>query len=461
MSKKTVSVLLLLILTLAIALFSFTSCKNDPAPTAAPRAGEIPSIPNNQTKINSLGVTQKDTLSTLFNDVAEFFVSYADTYGLDDSDEPLYELMNDPFFSLDKNASIFASESSGTFRDKAYSHTEIAGFIGVFDDEDANGFVLSVDTTVTAEGLFANENEIIHAEFCMHGEDWLKIFIGEKNDDYATPDILFDYGDGNIYLNGSTTALSDGEAIAENQKKIDFLMFVGLKALSNATIDFENVTLTDSSDENPTSMATLTINGQIKLSGIFQNNSTDFDATDFDDFDIEDLFSSFTVSVESLSIQAAVATDATTSEGDKSELMALTLSVKNLSLSAQYETAGEPEVSTLKCDKLSLSLSNSDADVVFSLELSDADFAMTFDMGLEDLEGSATIGLGAKAGENSVGLLTDFEFTMGSFTGLPYVTFTPKAAVINGAFYSTKDAKDLLIEYCDMLVAFLRQRAYA
>ena len=459
MSKKTVSVLLLLILTLAVAIFSFTSCKNDPAPTAAPRAGEIPSVPNNQTKINSLGVTQKDTLSTLFNDVAEFFVSYADTYGLDNSDEPLYDLTNCPEFSFEKEAILSASASEGTFRGQPYSHEEITGSIGIH--EIAESFCIFADTTVTADELFGWNAEKIHIEYDLAGNKWINIFIGEK-ENYGTPDIRFE-SDGDVYanyVNESSIALPYGEQKDECKRKADFLLFLGYKALSDATIDLENVVLNDTSDENPTSFASFTINGQIKLSGTLKN-VTDFDALDFDEFDIEDLFSSFSASVESLSIQATVATDATTSEGKQSEILAATLSVKNLSLSAQYETAGEPEVSTLKCDKLSLSLSNSDADVVFSLELSDADFAMTFDMGLEDLEGSATIGLGAKAGENSVGLLTDFEFTMGSFTGLPYVTFTPKAAVINGAFYSTKDAKDLLIEYCDMLVAFLRQRAYA
>ena len=113
--RKTVSVLLLIFLILAVALFSFTSCKNEPElkPTEAPEPGEIPSIPNNLTTINSLSEEQTKALSTLFGDVGRFFVDYSDTYGYDDNDGPLYDLMNNPQFSFgDATATLSSAASS-------------------------------------------------------------------------------------------------------------------------------------------------------------------------------------------------------------------------------------------------------------------------------------------------------------------------------------------------------------
>ena len=200
MSKKTVSVLLLLILTITIALFSFTSCKNEPelGPTEAPKPGEIPPIPNNLTEINSLEEDQLSDLSTLFGGFGRFFIDYYNTYESRGALKPLYKLMNSPNFTLDKGISISASASSGTFGDgenpPEYSHNEITGYIGNYEYEVSPGkkdtkICLYLDTVVTTE-LFdgwavdddgdGNYDGIaIHLEYDLIEGDWLKVFIGE------------------------------------------------------------------------------------------------------------------------------------------------------------------------------------------------------------------------------------------------------------------------------------------
>ena len=213
--RKTVSVLLLIFLTVAVALFSFTSCKNEPElkPTEAPEPGEIPSIPNNLTTINSLSEEQTKVLNALFSDVGRFFSDYLDTYGYDNSGEPLYVLMNNPQFSFgETTATLSAAASSGKFtlgegenaKLYEYEHGEVTGYLGV----NAEGHVvLCTDTVITTDLFGWTTGTKIHVEDTLN-EGYSDFFIGEK-EDYKTFDIRFDLnGNGfDIYENGSDTSV--------------------------------------------------------------------------------------------------------------------------------------------------------------------------------------------------------------------------------------------------------------
>ena len=445
MSKKTVSVLLLITFTLAVALFSFTSCNNFSVPTAAPRPGDIPEIPSDATTINRFGSDQEDYVSALLSALGDFFVDYADTYGAENSGEPLYVLMNSPEFSFDDaTATLSADASSGTFRNKYYSHEAITGSIDVkVISENEKDPCIFADTTVKTD-LFGWTDNKIHIEYDFIDEK-LSVFIDKEN--YNTPDILFDLENDlyiNVYKNGATTALDDGEERNACLDKLSFLMFLGYKAMADATISFSDVVLTDTMDENTDNYATFTINGQVQLSGTLKN-VTDFDAKDDE---MSDVLSSFSASAESLSIQASVVTEF----NSKSEILAATLSIGNFSLSADLVDDGM----TVSFDKVSLSFSDSGMNNILSLELSDFTFNLSVNNSHRmSFDTSFTLGLGLKAGDYSAGVFTDIEFTLGSLTHMPYLTFTPKAAVIDGSFYNTKDVKDLLIDYFDQLLYFL------
>ena len=58
MNKKTVSILLITIISIAVTLFSFTSCNNEPKlePTASPEPGYVPEVPNNATPLSEIKV---------------------------------------------------------------------------------------------------------------------------------------------------------------------------------------------------------------------------------------------------------------------------------------------------------------------------------------------------------------------------------------------------------------------
>ena len=461
--RKTVSVLLLIFLILAVALFSFTSCKNEPepTPTAAPEPGKIPSIPNNLTTINSLSEEQTTALSTLFSDVGRFFVDYLDTYGYDDNDGPLYDLMNNPQLSFgDATATLSAAASSGTFGTgndaKSYAHEAITGYLSVNADKD---IALCADTVVTTELFDWTAGTKIHVEYDMI-KDHVDIFIGEK-ENYNTFDIRCDNLDGSDYSlhkNGNQFSVDPSDPDRPELKaKVNFLMFIALRALNGATIDFSNVTLSDVMDGDTTgdNKAIFTINGKVQLSGEYLVDENKKEITTFDSSkdELSDIYSSLSVSVESLKVQAAVATKVTTSEGDKSELLAATLDVTNLSFLMDYDNTNI----SLECDKLALSLSDSKESVLLSLELSDIDFDLTSvesnarAIRTLSVSLSSTVGLGIKAGENSIGLVTDLEIRSSGL--IPFITVEPKAAVINGSFYSTKDIKNILIDYLDMFIS--------
>lgn len=201
--------------------------------------------------------------------------------------------------------------------------------------------------------------------------------------------------------------------------------------------------------------AIFTINGKVQLSGEYLVDENKKEITTFDSSkdELSDIYSSLSVSVESLKVQAAVATKVTTSEGDKSELLAATLDVTNLSFLMDYDNTNI----SLECDKLALSLSDSKESVLLSLELSDIDFDLTSvesnarAIRTLSVSISSTVGLGIKAGENSIGLVTDLEIRSSGL--IPFITVEPKAAVINGSFYSTKDIKNILIDYLDMFIS--------
>ena len=464
--RKTVSVLLLIFLTLAVALFSFSSCKNEPElkPTEAPEPGEIPSIPNNLTTINSLSEEQTTALSTLFSDVGRFFVDYLDTYGYDDNDGPLYDLMNNPQLSFgDATATLSAAASSGTFGTgndaKSYAHEAITGYLSVNADKD---IALCADTVVTTELFGWTAGTKIHVEYDMI-KDHVDIFIGEK-ENYNTFDIRCDDLDGSgysLYRDGQEGTVSSTDPDKpELENKVNFLMFIALRALNGATIDFSNVTLSDEMEGDTTggNKAIFTINGKVQLSGenkVVKVDNKEKEITTFDlsKDELSDIYSSLSVSVESLKVQAAVATKVTTSEGDKSELLAATLDVTNLSFLMDYDNTNI----SLECDKLALSLSDSKESVLLSLELSDIDFDLTSvesnarAIRTLSVSISSTVGLGIKAGENSIGLVTDLEIRSSGL--IPFITVEPKAAVINGSFYSTKDIKNILIDYLDMFIS--------
>lgn len=461
--RKTVSVLLLIFLILAVALFSFTSCKNEPepTPTAAPEPGKIPSIPNNLTTINSLSEEQTTALSTLFGDVGRFFVDYLDTYGYDDNDGPLYDLMNNPQFSFgDATATLSSAASSGTFGTgndaKSYAHEAITGYLSVNADKD---IALCADTVVTTELFGWTAGTKIHVEYDMI-KDHVDIFIGEK-ENYNTFDIRCDNLDGSDYSlhkNGNQFSVDPSDPDRPELKaKVNFLMFIALRALNGATIDFSDVTLSDEMEGDTTgdNKAIFTINGKVQLSGEYLVDENKKEITTFDSSkdELSDIYSSLSVSVESLKVQAAVATKVTTSEGDKSELLAATLDVTNLSFLMDYDNTNI----SLECDKLALSLSDSKESVLLSLELSDIDFDLTSvesnarAIRTLSVSLSSTVGLGIKAGENSIGLVTDLEIRSSGL--IPFITVEPKAAVINGSFYSTKDIKNILIDYLDMFIS--------
>lgn len=461
--RKTVSVLLLIFLTLAVALFSFTSCKNEPEPqpTAAPKPGEIPSIPNNLTTINSLSEEQTTALSTLFSDVGRFFSEYLETYGYDNSGEPLYVLMNNPQFSFgETTATLSAAASSGKFGTgndaKSYAHEAITGYLSVNADKN---IALCADTVVTTELFGWTAGTKIHVEYDMI-KDHVDIFIGEK-ENYNTFDIRCDNLDGSDYSlhkNGNQFSVNPSDPDRPELKaKVNFLMFIALRALNGATIDFSDVTLSDVMDGDTTgdNKAIFTINGKVQLSGEYLVDENKKEITTFDSSkdELSDIYSSLSVSVESLKVQAAVATKVTTIEGDKSELLAATLDVTNLSFLMDYDNTNI----SLECDKLALSLSDSKESVLLSLDLSDIDFDLTSGesnaraIRTLSVSLSSTVGLGIKAGENSIGLVTDFE--MRSSGLIPFITVEPKAAVINGSFYSTKDIKNILIDYLDMFIS--------
>ena len=461
--RKTVSVLLLIFLTLAVALFSFTSCKNEPEPqpTAAPKPGEIPSIPNNLTTINSLSEEQTTALSTLFGDVGRFFVNYLDTYGYDDNDGPLYDLMNDPQFSFgDATATLSAAASSGTFGTgndaKSYAHEAITGYLGI---NDADNICLCADTVVTTELFGWTAGTKIHVEYDMI-KDHVDIFIGEK-ENYNTFDIRCDDLDGSgysLYRDGQEGTVSSTDK-PELENKVNFLMFIATRALKDATISFSNVTLSDTieGDTVGDNKAIFTINGQVQFDGKYMVDSNNKEVTTFTAFsdELSKIYSSLSVSVESLKVQAVVTTKVTTSEGDKSELLAATLDVTNLSFLMDYDNTNI----SLECDKLALSLSDSKESVLLSLELSDIDFDLTSvesnARAIRTLSASisSTVGLGIKAGENSIGLVTDLEIRSSGL--IPFITVEPKAAVINGSFYSTKEIKNILIDYLDMFISMV------
>ena len=462
--RKTVSVLLLIFLTLAVALFSFTSCKNEPElkPTEAPEPGEIPSIPNNLTTINSLSEEQTTALSTLFSDVGRFFVDYLDTYS--GSKKPLYKLINDPQFSFgDATATLSAAASSGTFGTgndaKSYAHEAITGYLSVNANKD---IALCADTVVTTELFGWTAGTKIHVEYDMI-KDHVDIFIGEK-ENYNTFDIRYDERDGSgysLYRDGQEGTVSSTDPDKpELENKVNFLMFIALRALNGATIDFSDVTLSDVMEGDTTgdNKARFTINGKVQLSGenkVVKVDNKEKEITTFDlsKDELSDIYSSLSVSVESLKVQAAVATKVTTSEGDKSELLAATLDVTNLSFLMDYDNTNI----SLECDKLALSLSDSKESVLLSLELSDIDFDLTSvesnarAIRTLSVSISSTVGLGIKAGENSIGLVTDLEIRSSGL--IPFITVEPKAAVINGSFYSTKDIKNILIDYLDMFIS--------
>lgn len=448
MSKKTVSVLLLIFLTLAVALFSVTSCKNEPelTPTVAPDPGKIPSVPNSLTTINRLSEEQTEAFSTVFGDVGRFFVDYLDTYGYDDNDGPLYDLMNDPQFSFgDATATLSAAASAGTFRDKSYEHGEIIGSIGI---NAKTNICLFADTVVTTELFDWTAGTKIHVEYDMI-KDHVDIFIGEKAN-YETFDIRCDNLDGSgysIYVNGNQGTVSYPES-QELEKKVDFLMFIALRALNGATIDFSDVTLSDTMEDDDTgeNIATFTINGQIKISGEYGEDEVD-DFTAFQD-DIAEIFSSFSVSVESLNVQAVV----TTKVADASEIISATLDIEDLGFDMDFTDGRSIDFG---CGKISLSLSDKEGSTLISLELSNLAVGFSGSPLTSHLEVklSSTVGLGLKAGENSVGLVTDFEMRSSGF--VPFITIEPKAAVINGSFYNTKEIKGILIDYLDMLLSLV------
>ena len=490
--RKTVSVLLLIFLTLAVALFSFTSCKNEPElkPTEAPEPGEIPSIPNNLTTINSLSEEQTKALNALFSDVGRFFSDYLDTYGYDNSGEPLYVLMNNPQFSFgETTATLSAAASSGKFtlgegenaKLYEYEHGEVTGYLGV----NAEGHVvLCTDTVITTDLFGWTTGTKIHVEDTLN-EGYSDFFIGEK-EDYKTFDIRFDLnGNGfDIYENGSDTSVKSNTDPEKEHKaylkaQVDFIKFIVMKALFKSTIEIKDVTITDNrllEDEktiDDANLATFIVNGSVELSSKEKTvkdpiTKKEEVVTTYDEsyHELSELFSSLSVTVSDLSVQATVATEVTTAKGDKSELLAATLDVTDLSFLIDYDD----ETMSLKCDKLALSLSDSKDSLLISLELTDIDFGLTSDtasnmraMRSFNVSLSSTLGLGIKAlgtstennstevttVENSFGLVTDFGFR---FSGLPLVIIDPKAAVINGSFYDTKEVRNLLIDFIEMLL---------
>ena len=459
MNKKTVSILLILFVSIAIALFSFTSCKNEPkiVPTAAPKPGYVPEVPNNVTPLSKIEKSDLEaSLNTLAEGLVSFFDGYTGKYG-----GSIMGLQDPANTSLSKPISISAPNGEGSFGDNAFTYSDITGKIDYVslhsNNPDDKSFFLIVEGKVTSSAVFGEGEHTVRMEYDLMEDNPYYFFL----DGSAKPSFYVDYNYNSPanykYYNSDKEELAGSDKAAVKEK-IDILMFIGYKALAEATVDVEDMQVVMKDDKDNILSAGIT--GQIKLSGVpLSAISND---VDFFDSPIDILFKSFTATVQSLNVTATLSTKA----GNDTENLSATLSLSNLSLGVTYGDGGndgnnDEDLTTVSLEHLALSAWNSDDSVILSLEISDFDLSaeMSHSPRINLL---MTLGLGIKADDNSVGLVADFELNSGKMTGVPFINFTSKAAVINGSYYQPEGITESLYDYFDLALSTIvkKMRSY-
>ena len=465
MNKKTVSILLIIVVSIAITLFSFTSCKNEPKlePTAAPEPGYVPEVPNNVTPLSKIGEDDLEAINTLGEGLGRFFADYTTTSTGTGTKSGKYktslESILEAKLTLSKPISISAPDGEGSFRDKAFTYSDLTGEIDYVpvnpNTPDDKSFFLFVEGKVTSE-VFGEGEHTVKLKYDLMETDPYYFYLDGSETPVFSVD-WFDHGvnryyyypDGNDYL-------SEGDRLTEVKKKTDLLMFIGYKALAEATVEIEDLQAEMKVDNDNILAAGIT--GLIQLSGE-PLEKIDEDDIDFLDDPVVDLFKSFTATAPDLTVTATLSTKAgNDTDGYETERLSATLSLSNLSLGTIYGNLGndskddDEDLTTVSLEKLALSAWNKDDSVILSLELSN--FNLSAEMSLSPrINLSMTLGLGIKVDDNSVGLVADFELTSGKTIGLPFVNFYPKAAVINGSYYEPEGITDSLYDYLDMVIS--------
>ncbi|MBO6048974.1 MAG: hypothetical protein J6P33_04280 [Spirochaetales bacterium] len=449
MNKKTVSILLITIITIAITLFSVTSCKNEPkiVPTAAPEPGYVPEIPNNITPLSKIGEDDLKAINALGEGLGRFFADYSGKY------KTSLESILKAELTLSKPISISAPDGEGSFRTKAFTYKGLKGEIAFRTDPSNSSateksLFLIFEGKVTSE-VFGGEHTVKMTYDLLEDNPYYFFLDGS-----AKPSFYVDYNydrpaNYKYYNSESTDPLTDETAKSAVKTKTDLLMFIGYKALAEATVDVEDMQVVMKDDKDNILSAGIT--GQIKLSGVpLSAISND---VDFFDSPIDILFKSFTATVQSLNVTATLSTKA----GNDTESLSATLSLSNLSLGVTYGDGGndginDEDLTTVSLEHLALSAWNSDDSVILSLEISD--FDLSAEMSHSPIINiSTTLGLGIKADDSSFGVVTDFELYSGKMSGVPFINFTSKAAVINGSYYQPEGITESLYDYFDLALS--------
>lgn len=460
MNKKTVSILLIIFVSIAIALFSFTSCKNEPKlePTAAPKPGYVPEIPNNVTPLSKIGEDDLKAINALGEGLGRFFADYSGTGTKAGKYKTSLESILEAELTLSKPISISAPDGEGSFRTKAFTYKGLKGEIAFRTDPSNSSateksLFLIVEGKVTSE-VFGGEHTVKMTydllednPYYFYLDDSEKPVFSVEWYDHGVNHYYY-YPEGNNYL-------SSGDRLTEIKEKTDLLMFIGYKALAEATIDVEVMQVVMKVDKDNILSAGIT--GLIQLSGE-PLEEIDDDNIDFLDDPVVDLFKSFTATVSDLTVAATLSTKAgNETDGYTSETLSATLSLSNLSLGTIYGDGGtdgknDEDLTTVSLEHLALSACNSDDSVILSLELSDFKLSSLFDSS-PIINISTTLGLGIKADDSSFGVVTDFELLSGKMTGVPFINFTSKAAVINGSYYEPEGITDSLYDYFDLALS--------
>ena len=462
MNKKTASILLIIFVSIAIALFSFTSCKNEPKlePTAAPEPGYVPEVPNNVTPLSKLGEDDLEAINTLGKGLGRFFADYSGTGTKAGKYKTSLESILEAKLTLSKPISISAPDGEGSFGDNDFTYKGFTGNVDFTTDPSKpnsthKSLFLIVEGKVTSEVFGDGEHTVKMSYDLLEYEPYYFYLDGSEKPVFSVA--WFDHGVNHYYYYPEgNDYLSSGDRLTEIKKKTDLLMFIGYKALAEATVDIEDLQAEKKKDEN--NILNVGITGQIKLSGeplekIDENN------IDFLDDPVEDLFKSFTATASDLTVAATLSTKAgNETDGYTTETLSASLSLSNLSLGTIYgnlkneSNDDDKDLTTVSFEKLALSAWNSDDSVILSLDLSDFKLSSLFDSN-PIMNISTTLGLGIKAYDSSMGVVADFELTSEKTIGLPFVNFYPRAAVINGSYYEPEGITDSLYDYLDMVIS--------
>ena len=477
MNKKTVSILLILFVSIAIALFSFTSCKNEPKlePTAAPEPGYVPEIPNNVTPLSKIGEDDLKAINALGEGLGRFFADYSGKY------KTSLDSILDKDLTLSKPISISAPDGKGSFGGKDFIYSGFTGNVDFTTDpckpnSNDKSFFMVIEGKVTSE-VFGEGEHTVKLKYDVREDNGYFFYVDDDATSFTIPSFSAKFAFENnervtwyyYYPTEVGTRLNGAsgleETLADVKEKADLLMFIGYKALAEATVDIDLEAVMVDKDDKDNSLK-IGITGQIQLSGepldVIKNN------INFVDDPVVDLFKSFTATVSDLTVAATLSTKAgNETDGYTSETLSATLSLSNLSLGTIYGNLSntseddDEDLTTVSFEKLALSAWNSDDSVILSLEISD--FDLSAEMGLSPrINLSMTLGLGIKADDNSAGLVADFELNSGKMTGVPFINFTSKAAVINGSYYQTEVITESLYDYFDLALSTIvkKKRSY-